>query len=305
MSANGHPSPSAVVKTAVIGASGFVGRHLWQAYRRVYPDCLGTTFSASRPELAAFDIRRPELASLKLEEKGYGAVLIASAKPNIAYCEEHREEAYAVNVRGALELVRQVGRTSMQVIFISSDYVFEGMSGRYGDEATTRPTTEYGRQKALVERELPSLAPNYLILRLSKIFGLEKGDRTLLDEIAGRLVGGDEVRAATDQVFCPTSVHDLVRAILAIQARGLRGVLNVCSPERWSRYDVCRAVAGALKIDSGRVKPVSLGEVPGMAGRPLDTSMTCPRLALEVGASFVPLSDALRRVASNWRPGLN
>lgn len=301
MTTNGPQFPSSVVKTAVVGASGFVGRHLWRAYRRVYPDCVGTAFSTRHPDFTLFDIRQPNLSALRLEENGYGAVLIASAKPNIAYCEQNRDAAHAVNVRGMLDLIRQVGRTRMQVIFLSSDYVFEGTAGGYSDEAVTRPTTEYGRQKVLVEKELPSLADNYLILRLSKIYGLEKGDRTLLDEIADRLVRNETIRAATDQGFCPTCVHDLVRAILAIQARGLRGVVNVCSPERWSRYDVACAVARALEVDPGRVRPVSLRDVPGMEGRPLDTSMTCPRLSREVGSSFTPLSVTVHQVAANWR----
>src|SRR6185295_6282774 len=124
------------------------------------------------PDLLFFDIRRPAVQSLRLEENGYRAVLIAAAKPNINFCETEKDAAYAVNVRGTLELIRQLGRTSLQVIFLSSDYVFEGDTGGYADDTETRPTTEYGRQKAYVEREVPSLTDNFLILRLSKIYGV-------------------------------------------------------------------------------------------------------------------------------------
>src|SRR5712692_2998520 len=132
-----------MIKTAVIGASGYVGRHLWKAYRARYPDCVGTTFSAKNPELKRFDIRTPDFAALRLEESGHRAVLIASAKPNIAYCEQKQAAAYAVNVQGTLELARQIGRTGMLVIFLSSDYVFEGKAGPHDDDDPTAPTTEY------------------------------------------------------------------------------------------------------------------------------------------------------------------
>lgn len=290
-----------MVKTAVIGASGYIGRHLWKTYRRAHPDSLGTSFSATNAELVYFDIRRPDIQPLRLEQSAYRAVLIASAIPNIAFCEQQRDAAYEVNVRGTLELIRQLGRTQIQVIFLSSDYVFEGNTGRYTDEAEMRPTTEYGRQKALVEKELPSLARNPLILRLSKIYGVEKGDRTFLDEIACCLAKGAEVRASTDQVFCPTYIDDLVRAIVAIQDRGLCGVLNVCNAECWSRYDLAVNVAKALSIAPQMVQPVLLHELPGMSGRPLNTSMTCDRLTREVGFLFTPLSDAFRAVAANWK----
>lgn len=292
--------PRAVIKTAVIGASGYIGRRLWESYRRVYPNAVGTTFSGTLPGLEHFDIRQGAFNLLRLEETGHRAVLIASAKPNIEFCEREKEAAYAVNVRGTIELVRQVALTSMQVIFLSSDYVFEGRTGEYDDHAEIGPTTEYGRQKALVERELPSLTDNYLILRLSKIFGIEKQDKTLLDDIANSLTMGRSVRAATDQVFCPTYIGDLVRAIQATQQRGLKGVLNMCNPESCSRYFVAQGMAQALHIDSTFVKPIKLHDIPEMAGRPLNTSMKCSRLNREVGVSFQTLQASMDAVADLW-----
>lgn len=289
------------VKTAVIGASGYVGRHLWAAYRSTDPDCVGTVFSQSQAELSHFDIRQPDLPALRLEESGHEAVLIASAKPNIGYCDREQEASYAVNVRGMLELIRQVAKTRMQVVFLSSDYVFEGCAGRNDDDTPTSPTTEYGRQKAIVERELPSITDNYLILRLSKIYGIERGDGTLLDEIASCLAAGRAVRAARDQVFCPTYVEDLTRAIVSIQARGLNGTLNVCNSECWSRHAVALRMAEAMRVNPELVRSISLHELPGMGNRPLNTSMTCSRLKSEVGATFTPLESSIQQVAAHGR----
>ena len=290
-----------VPKTAVIGASGYVGRHLWRAYRAVHSDCLGTSFSRANPDLLHFDLRQPNLAVLRLEEQGYRAVLISSAKPNVAYCEQEKAAAYEVNVRGTLDLIEQIGRTSMQTIFLSSDYVFPGDTGGYDDDAPTQPTTEYGRHKAEVERQMPALCGNYLVLRLSKIFGVQKGENTLLDEIAAALLGGREVRAARDQIFSPTYVDDLERAVLAVQTRGLRGVVNVCNPQRWSRAEIAAAVAGALPQATGRVATINLHDIPAMAGRPLNTSMACSRLQREVGAQFTPLTRCIEQIAAAWQ----
>jgi dTDP-4-dehydrorhamnose reductase len=289
-----------VIKTAVIGASGYVGRHLLRAYRLRFPDCVGTTYSAETPGLKRFDIREPNLTMLRLEDAGHQAVLIASAKPNIAYCEQNKEAAYAVNVKGTLELIRQIGRTRMQAIFLSSDYVFAGRAGPHDDDHPTRPATEYGRHKAEVEREMPSLAANYLVLRLSKIYGMQKGDKTLLDEMAGLLAAGNEIRAARDQFFCPTNVGDLVRVVQQIQDCGMQGIVNACSPERWSRSDIALALADALRVDRSLVKPISLYDIPAMAGRPLDTSMKSSRLADMLRPTFVALGDDIGRVAALW-----
>lgn len=290
-----------MVKTAIIGASGFVGRHLWQSYRQSFPDCVGTSFTHPGEGLTPFDIRTPNLAALRLEETGHRAVLIASAKPNVGYCEQEPAAAHSVNVKGILELIRQIGRTSMTAIFISSDYVFDGSKGSYDDDAETKPTTEYGRQKVAVEREIPSLTDNFLILRLSKIYGLEKYDNTLLSEIASSLTSGKTISAADDQFFCATLVADLVGAIHAIQEAKLTGVMNVCSPEAWSRYDIAKELGGKLRVNPELVKRIKLHDLLSMKGRPLNTSMVCSRLRKLSGISFKPLRESIEQMAAVWK----
>lgn len=289
------------VKTAVVGARGYIGRHLLRAYREIYPDCVGTTSSPEDDQtLQHFDLTDPKLDVRALEDSGHRAVLIAAAKPNIGYCEQHKEDSFAVNVRGTLWLIDQVARTSMQVIFLSSDYVFDGAHGGYDDDVPTRPTTEYGRQKAEVERELPNRASDWLVLRLSKIFGVEKRDGTLCDEMAAALSHKQRIRAAVDQRFCPTLMADLVTASMAAQSRGLHGIVNTCGPVACSRYDLAKELLAALRVDEDLIEPVSLHDLPGMRGRPLDTSMICSRLSSEAGAAFTPLDDSVRRIAANW-----
>jgi dTDP-4-dehydrorhamnose reductase len=289
------------MKTAVIGASGYIGRHLLAAYRKTHPDCVGTAFSKIQPGLTFFDIRQPDINLLQLEKTGHQTVVIASAIPNIKRCEEEKSTSFAVNVEGTLELIRQIGRTSMSVIFLSSDYVFAGTGAPHDDGDEPHPSTEYGRQKAQVEREIPALAKNHLILRLSKIFGLQKGDGTLLDEMADSLSAGREVPAAQDQFFCPTYVDDLIAAIRGIQERNLNGIMNVSAPESWSRYQIASALARAMNVHAGRIKKISLYDLPSMLDRPLDTSLACSRLNKEAAISFTPLRGCIERTAAQWK----
>ncbi len=290
-----------MVKTAIIGASGFIGSRLLQSYRQKYPDTVGTCFSHQVEGLTPFDLREPDVAALRLEQTGHRAVILAAARANVSYCERAPEAAHAINVRGTLEVARQLSSTSLQVIFLSSDYVFDGLSGHYDETSPTDPKTEYGRQKQAVEKELPRLLDNHLVLRLAKSYGLEKGEGTLLDEIASHLALGQNLYAATDQFFCPTLIDDLVRAIHAIQKQRLTGTLNVCSPEACSRYSLAITLAKELKADPRLVEPVALHDLPGMDGRPLNTTMNCHRLQTETDVTFASLRTSIQRVADNWR----
>ena len=60
-----------MIKTAVIGASGYIGRHLIEKYRSQYPNCIGTSFSNKNNNFISFDIRNPNIDALNLEQTGY------------------------------------------------------------------------------------------------------------------------------------------------------------------------------------------------------------------------------------------
>lgn len=282
------------MKIAVVGASGFVGRHLWETFSRQCGPVLGTSFARPGHGLYPFDLRE-DPARLPLDD--HQAVLIASARPLIADCENRPEETRAINVVGTLRLAAHWAGRGLKIIFLSSDYVFDGQRAPYADSDPPDPATEYGRQKAQVEAALPGLTQDWLVLRLSKVYGLEKGDGTLLDELGARLAAGETVRVASDQTFSPTLVQDVARVAWA--ARHLTGVVNLCAPESSSRFLLASALCQGLS--RGQVEEISLFDIPSMRGRPLRTAMLPLRLEAELGLTFTPLSQALETVISHWR----
>jgi len=266
-------------KTAVIGAGGFLGRQLLAAYRAYYPDTLGTLRDPSGGE-PRLDLAAVDIAPLRLAEAGYEAAIIAAGLTNVAACQRNSQFAVSRNVTGTLRLASQLAALGIKTVFLSSDYVFDGIHGGYDDDAVPRPLNVYGACKAQVERRLPDVCgDNYLIVRLSKVFGLIAGDGTLLDEMAALLSQGKVVRAAADQVFCPTYVHDVVRAIHFLQAAGATGTYNVCAPEAWRRADLAAAVAAAIGAPPTLVETISLSDLGEGFARPRHTDMQCRKLA--------------------------
>ena len=106
-----------MIKTAIIGASGFIGSHLIKKYKSKYPDCIGTSFSSDVTNLLKFDLRNPNIKPLDLERAGHKAVIITSYKANIPYCENEPRKAYEVNVEGMLQLIKNLSQTSLKIIF--------------------------------------------------------------------------------------------------------------------------------------------------------------------------------------------
>jgi dTDP-4-dehydrorhamnose reductase len=290
-----------MIKTAVIGASGFIGHHLINKYRIQYPDCIGTSFSNNKINLLKFDIKNPNIEPLNLERTGHKAVIIAAYKSNIFYCENEPSKAYEVNVDGVLQLIKNLSKTTLKIIFLSSEYVFDGIQGNYNDDHPRNPKTVYGKHKKIIEDRIKNLTDNFLVLRLSKNYGLKKGDNTILDESANLLSQRKEVLAAEDQYFNPTFIDDLVQAIINIQEKDLKGCMNVCTPEMWSRFEMYTQLAQITNQDINLIKKIKLYDIPEMKGRPLNTSMVCNRLKQETQSTFISLKDAMKKVASNYK----
>jgi dTDP-4-dehydrorhamnose reductase len=288
-------------KTAVIGAGGFLGRHLLAAHQVVNPEALGVDVQGRWAY--HLDLASPDIRSLKLREHGYEYAIMAAAVTGLARCEQDKAYTRARNVTGTLELGRQLAQEGVTPVFFSSDNVFDGRDGSYADDAPTNPLNEYGAQKTEVERRLPEICGGRcLILRLGKVFGLGRGDRTLLDEMADRLRSGQEVAAARDQVFCPLLIDDLVRSVIGLQEVKTTGLFNVCG-EAWSRLDLALTLARALGADPALVKGISLDDLKEPFRRPKRTDMVCRRLRGTIEPEFQPMPACVAFVAKQYQAG--
>ncbi len=294
--------PEGLPKTAIIGASGFLGSTFLSVYRHIHHDCIGTLRKAQKNDFFTLDLLAPNITSLRLARTNHKEALIFAAIPKIDRCEKEKELSWRVNVKGTLELIRQLSEEGIKSIFVSSDYVFNGKVGNYSDDEPCSPITEYGAQKAEVEARIDGICKgDYLVIRLSKIFSINKGDGTILDEMANILTSGGIIQAAYDQVFCPTLVSDLISVVLKMQEKNLKGTFNVCSPEKWSRYDLAIKLAGAMKGNVDKVKRISLDDLGESFKRPKNTTLSVKNLQETIDFSFTPVDQCIKKVAQNWK----
>lgn len=293
-----HEANTTLPKTFVIGADGFVGRALLAAYRRIHPTADGTSRREASGYLS-FDLSSQVIPFLgQLKKEGYSQAVIAAAMTGIAQCEREPKLASQINVDATLTIAGQLVDVGIRPVLFSSDYVFDGDSGGYDESAVPSPLNVYGETKAELERRVGSVCgEEYLLIRMSKVFGLSAGDGTLLNEMASQLATGYPLSAAVDQVFCPTLIDDIVRATLALQASDARGLFNVCSPESWTRHNLAYATARAVDADPRLVKPISLAELNEDCCRPKRTNLICKKLLAKGLSTFTRIEDCVATIA--------
>jgi dTDP-4-dehydrorhamnose reductase len=140
----------------LIGGSGRLGTEL----QRLIPGIVA-------PCSSELDITYPEAVPAALDRYNPAVLVHAAAYTNVRAAEEGRSDCWKVNVEGTRNVVRAVLGRPIFLVFISTDYVFEGSSGMYKEEDPVGPVRNYYALSKLVGEELVRLATQYLIVRTS------------------------------------------------------------------------------------------------------------------------------------------
>ena len=283
----------AMPRILLLGASSFLGRHL---QRRLDPARdLGTHFSRPLPGTAFFDARSRALGGLVASRRFSHAVLMW-AEARIDACKADPRRSALLNVEAPKAVIDELIGRGIKPVFVSTECVFDGRRGRYSEADEPCPNTLYGAQKLAVERHLRASGAEHVVLRLSKVYGEDAADGTLLTELRERLRAGGEARCATDQIFNPVHVEDAVEFIRRIIARDLSGVFHISGTETVSRFDLAVRLAAAMGV-AARIVPCSIDDFGFLDHRPHDLSMPPDKAIAATGHRPRDLDERIRAVA--------
>ena len=192
-----------------------------------------------------------------------------------------------------MRAARDAGST---FVFFSSDYVFDGKGGPYGEDDPVSPINEYGRQKVEAERGIAAIGRNHLILRISGVFGWELGRKNFVLQVVDRFTAGQPVQAASDIVYNPTYACDLPAVVAELVEGGARGLFHACGPQELPRRDFAARAADTFGFDGSRVAAVSADSMKTDAPRPRRTGMRTGKLLAATKTPMRGAADALRHM---------
>jgi len=288
----------------IIGASGFIGRHLYNYFSEKSAETIGTYCNSSNTNsnLRYFDLRKPNLKNLESDLKKHKHVFICSAITRPDECKIKEKESREINVTGTKDLILQCFDNNLAPIFFSSEYVFNGENGNYKESDKKTPNTVYGCQKAEIEDFLLSTRNSRcLIIRLGHIFGLEKNDKTIITSIAEQLIAGKTLNCAKDQIFNSTYVGDLTELLDISLQKNLNGLYNLVTPETHSRYELASIIKSELDIKSGVILPCSIKDFKFADNRPLNMSLDSGKIISETGFNFPSLKSHLKKLKEVYK----
>lgn len=250
------------MNSLVIGASGQVGRNLM---RLLGPDAVGTAHTRASGTLIPLDLADTGAVSRLIREHKPSSIFVPGGVTAVDWCESHEAEARRICVDGTAAVREAAEAIGAHVVFFSTDYVFSGKSGPYGEEDPPDPISAYGRVKAEAEKAAGGV---FTMLRTSMVYSDDPGSKNFHNFVRDTLRAGKDVKAFSDQSGNPTHAPSLAAA--ALEAAGSRpaGVIHACGPEVLTRFEFARRVARAYGLQEGRVRPVTSEEMAMPAARP-------------------------------------
>lgn len=272
-------------RVLILGGSGLLGRAL---LRHVPPEV-----APVHPSETDLPLEHPERIDALLESEAIDRVLLLAAWTAVDACESDPERAYLVNGVLAGRAARCAGRRGLPLLFMSTDYVFDGRSPRpYREYDAAGPLSVYGRSKWYGESAVREACRDFRIVRGSGLYG--KGGPDFLTAMVGRLRQGT-VHVVDDQVLAPTCVDDLAPALWKVALGDETGTFHLAASGQTSWYEFARAIARGLGIEADRVEPTTSAALARPAPRPAYSVLDGQRARETFGIQLPPWEEGLAR----------
>ena len=282
------------MKILVTGAAGQLGRELVDVATGAGHD----VFAASRAEL---DVTKPEVVRAAVLREQPAVIVHAAAWTAVDACESDREKAMLHNgaaTRFVVDAAREVGA---RVIYISTDYVFDGTKPTpYVEVDVPNPQSVYGVSKLAGEQAVDTSIDT--VVRISWVCGFHGANmvKTILRIAAQQ----DTLTFVDDQVGCPTFADDAAAMITRLATEARPGIWHVTNQGAVSWYEFTREVLRAAGHDPARVKPVRTRDLVPARPAPRPANSVLDNAALRTaGISLlddfrVPLARLVSRLTA-------
>ncbi|XP_068133527.1 methionine adenosyltransferase 2 subunit beta isoform X3 [Hyperolius riggenbachi] len=278
-------------RALVTGATGLLGRAVYREFKDNNWHVMGSGYSRARPRFEYLNLlNTPSVKALIREFKPHVIVhCAAERRPDIV--ENHPDSATMLNVECSANLAKEAAASGSFLIYISSDYVFDGSHPPYREDSAPNPLNLYGKTKLEGERVVLQNSEGAAVLRVPVLYG----DVEKLEESAVTIMF-DKVQFSNKsanmdhwQQRFPTYVKDVASVCLQLTEKKMQdpslisGIYHWSGNEQMTKYEMACAMADAFNLPSSHLRPIT-DEPVDTTPRPWNPQLDCNKLeALGIG----------------------
>lgn len=208
-----------------------------------------------------------------IERYSPDAIVHTAAMTNVDICEANKTLCRHLNVDAVQTLISICEEKNIQLIHLSTDFVFDGADGPYREEDAVNPVSYYGESKVLAEELLKNSKANWAILRTILVYGItsDMSRSNIVLWAKEALEKASPINVVNDQWRMPTLAEDLAEACLLAVEKNTKGIYHVSGKDYMIIADLVRKVADFWGLDQSFINEISSTGLNQTAKRPIRT----------------------------------
>lgn len=260
------------MKVFIIGASGLVGSNCQQHFTAQGWDVKGSYFSYLTPGTVFYNTLEPgNTGNFDIAGWQPDIIVHCGALTHVDYCETHEEESYQKTVQSTINIITLARQCNARMVYLSTDYVFDGKEGPYMEDAPVHPVSVYGRHKLEAEQLVLKEIPGSLVLRVTNVYGNEIRGKNFIARIIDQCKNKQKLilKLPYDQFASPTNAWDIARAMFVLLRDNKKGIYHIGGTDYMNRVELALRVLQYFPGAEYDLVPMSTDQLQQPAARPL------------------------------------
>ncbi|MFZ1704663.1 MAG: SDR family oxidoreductase [Saprospiraceae bacterium] len=259
------------MRILIIGASGLVGYNCYRHFSQIEGQyILGTHRNFSTDFTSKFNcsvIGEEEHSILRTLKPS--VIIHTGALTNVDECEVSPEKSYFETVISTANIIKIAEEFNSKIVYISTDYVFDGESGPYHETDIPNPINTYGKHKLIAEQLVQQQNNDNLIIRITNVYGDELRDKNFVSRLLKEPTKPIELKLPVDQFATPINALDVAKAIELLLIYNKSGIYHLASIEYVNRVQMAMQIIHKKNLNNWKIVPTKTSELNQRAKRPL------------------------------------
>jgi len=295
------------MKILVTGANGLLGSYLVTELTNHGHDVIATGKGLCRISISSgpgkmtyhsLDITNAVQVEEIIDLCRPEVIIHAAALTQPDYCETHKAACWEVNVTATRFIIEAARKTGAFLIYVSTDFVFDGKNGPYKETDQPAPVNYYGCSKMVAEKAVMESGLSWSVARTVLVYGnsCSVSRTNIISWAAEKLKLGEKIRVVNDQFRTPTFTGDLAMGIRLITEKKATGIFHLSGKDILTPYDMAIETAELLGLDKNLIEKVDAAVFSQPATRPLKTGFIIEKARFVLGYEPISFSEGLSRV---------
>jgi dTDP-4-dehydrorhamnose reductase len=250
-------------------------------------------------EYQEMDITKAEQVREVIEKTRPDAIIHTAAMTNVDQCEAEKESCWVMNVKAVEYLVEACEKHTIFLCHVSTDFVFDGTSGPYSEDALQSPLSFYGWSKYAAEEVLRRSKCSWAIARTVLVYGIvsDMSRSNIILWVKKSLEEKKAIQVVTDQFRTPTLAEDLAKGCWLITDKKAEGVFHISGKDFLTPYEMAIKTADFFSLDKSLISPVDSSNFTQPAKRPAKTGFILDKAITVLGYNPVSFEEGIAILA--------